>query len=304
MRLKEVPFEWKVPERRFEAVGYEQWEDEDGDPVFVDPAYLLFPERSNWRFYEPLSEEPALFRTFAESGDDIQRFANSFGALGVSETRAWSDIERVPEEVDHDVTVESVSTWNREITGISTCIEVWRGMDSYDMEKLRKIPFVDSSILQEFRPDPWKRMRKVSDADKAMAFVWDQIRQRLVHTEPRVLHVEASNAPLPLEVVIAPKNLLGALWLQLAEAIRTNPRHVKCRNCGRWFEVAARGRRSDVAYCSANCRTASYRLGLRAKELSAAGKSLEDIATELGRDAGFVQESLGDHERRGDGSET
>jgi hypothetical protein len=54
-----------------------------------------------------------------------------------------------------------------------------------------------------------------------------------------------------LRLRVAPRNLLGGLWLQLAQALAGGARIRECQHCGCWFETGpGTGRRLDAMYCS------------------------------------------------------
>jgi hypothetical protein len=65
----------------------------------------------------------------------------------------------------------------------------------------------------------------------------------------------------PLGVNLVPKSLLGAIWLQAAQAIEANKAFGRCRQCRSWFEIPpelfALGKRKDLGYCSVVCREES-----------------------------------------------
>jgi hypothetical protein len=87
-----------------------------------------------------------------------------------------------------------------------------------------------------------------------------------------------------------PVNLLGAIALQLALAIQNATPSKRCKGCGRWFEVAPDKNRKDRLTCSGTCRN---RLHLnrrsQARELQAEGKTLKQIAKQLGSEEKIVR---------------
>ena len=84
----------------------------------------------------------------------------------------------------------------------------------------------------------------------------------------------------------APRNLIGALWLQLAESIAGDKQWEGCPGCGQWLEVKAAAHRADRRYCSEACRAKAYRKRKQqAVALAAEGKTAKQIAQELGTDA-------------------
>ena len=63
-----------------------------------------------------------------------------------------------------------------------------------------------------------------------------------------------------LKLHVVPDSLLGALWLQFAQAIEHNSDFRKCVECEEmWFEVSPQKARADKVYCSDACRMRAYR---------------------------------------------
>jgi hypothetical protein len=54
---------------------------------------------------------------------------------------------------------------------------------------------------------------------------------------------------------LMPKNLLGAMWLQFAEAIDQRKKIARCEICGSWFDQF----RKDKRHCSDKCRVRASR---------------------------------------------
>lgn len=82
-----------------------------------------------------------------------------------------------------------------------------------------------------------------------------------------------------------PKNLLGACWWQVARLLTGDTSYRPCKVCGRQIELSRDGEgfRADREFCTAACKARDYRGKVRrAKELRAAGKTVRQIARELG----------------------
>jgi len=99
-----------------------------------------------------------------------------------------------------------------------------------------------------------------------------------------------SGRPLPAEThmsrMIVPKNLLGALWLQLENAIAGNIEYRNCKGCGSPFEVSVLAGRSDKWYCHDLCRCKALRERRKqAAEMFEQGMSVEEIAEKMNADA-------------------
>jgi hypothetical protein len=101
-----------------------------------------------------------------------------------------------------------------------------------------------------------------------------------------------------LALYVVPRDLIGSIWLQFAEAVSGNKEFERCEVCGTWFEKSGRGRsrkdtdrkgRSDRQYCSARCKQEAYRQRkATALELHAQGKTAREIAQQVGTTAKTV----------------
>lgn len=60
------------------------------------------------------------------------------------------------------------------------------------------------------------------------------------------------------EIVLAPRDLLTVIWIQLADAIEKRHRYRRCQECGKWFRALSQGG-SRRDYCSDACRVRAYR---------------------------------------------
>lgn len=86
-----------------------------------------------------------------------------------------------------------------------------------------------------------------------------------------------------LSLHIVPKNLLGAMWTQLANDLTGKSDFRKCADCGNWFRISERSRRKHERYCLSSCRVKAYRERMvEARRLHAGQMILPDIAKKLG----------------------
>ena len=89
---------------------------------------------------------------------------------------------------------------------------------------------------------------------------------------------------------IMAQNLYSGVWLQFADAVTNDRIFSRCRECGKWFEVAPEVARSHRRFCSNSCRSKAYRQRQdRARQLFTAKKSFEEIAEELDSDVATVK---------------
>jgi hypothetical protein len=89
---------------------------------------------------------------------------------------------------------------------------------------------------------------------------------------------------------LAAPTLLAAVWLQLADAVGNDRTFNRCRECGKWLEVAPDAARPHRRFCSNACRSKAYRERQdRARQLFAAKKTFTEIAEELDSDVVTVR---------------
>jgi len=89
---------------------------------------------------------------------------------------------------------------------------------------------------------------------------------------------------LAMAFQIVPVVLLGAIWLQFAQAVSGNKEYRNCDQCGTPFEIslAPEGKRKNRKFCKDACRFKAYReRQSKARELHAKGLSVSKIAKRL-----------------------
>jgi hypothetical protein len=109
---------------------------------------------------------------------------------------------------------------------------------------------------------------------------------------PRVAYHLDLNKPV---LRLVPKDLLGAVWLQLAQAIDADKEYRACKECGKWFEISLEGdgRTKRRQFCSEPCKSKDYRQRRdRARELYDEGSDARKIANELKTALGTVKKWL------------
>jgi hypothetical protein len=274
--------------------------------------------------YRPLKMFTGLFRTFAQIPLDdrgaILAFANQFGDLGIHRPLDST----APEEPGRLLGVwgETHEDWMQQIDEMRRALAVWDKLQNLDADGLSHfIRWQDAEYLADgrtrtlapgwvydshpdlppFRVDPRrsvppgpgrtsKFIEPVGDLFKkgdvlmpALFLLQGWVNNHLKdHVAPRLLyHLDQRKEVLR----IVPHNLLGAMWLQLAEAIDGRKKYRTCKECGTWFEISAKQsdhRTARRVFCSDHCKSRDYRLRKdRARELKSDGKSVKDIAKEL-----------------------
>jgi hypothetical protein len=294
-----IEFAWHVPTGGF------QWRDDaEGSSVETDPPLpaswrCLVAHTTSWRRYQPLTDEPALFRKFADLAPteaSILVFANRYGGLGVREL-----IHRAN---GRPVQGESFERWQQELRAFKAVLRVWDAFTVQAYEDLAEWMQLETSRyrdeLEEEEFDRYIRCRPSTDSLEArlempvrwwstggscrrsgdsttrnvptdpvgfaVAYVRERVNERLRdHTSMRLLHRERAPGGLPLGLSVVPVNLLGAMWLQCARAIEGDGRYQRCPQCQEWFKVPPKALRENTTYCSPRCRVAAFRARRREK---------------------------------------
>jgi len=285
MRLDLVKFDWPVPESGYcwinnpkgtagEMLTDEQREMADDGLVLHDEfEYQLVPLRE-WPFRnsQPLSEHTGLFRQFASLGtgtENILRFANDVGNLGAEfDAQNWganqsaqNDRERAVEKMLYR-SVDTHGRWMREIAHMRTHVELWEAIEG-----------------GKAGPEAMDRIRSAING----VLAGDQVTVRF-----------EKNSQLNREFLhIVPKSLLGAMWVQFAQAVANDKKYRNCSTCGKWFEIAPDTARTSRTHCSEACKSRAYRhRQARARDLAREGRSPSEIAIEVGSDLKTVKKWL------------
>lgn len=243
----------------------------DGAGFVADDREVAF------RRYHPLDESSGLFREFARlppTEPKIREFADRYGTLGANagDTRPLesgaddSESEREGHEQIHrglDV-AQSFDRWSAAVAAMKRAVELLdnlpadrKGPVARELQELVQGRLTVTGVIPRFRLDPLP------------------FRQPPLH--------------------LAPVNLLGAMWLQLARAVSGNKAFRECGRCGKPFELSPDRTRKSRKYCSERCRSRAYRVRIdAAQEMRRAGKTLGQIAAELGSDIPTVKGWVGE----------
>jgi endogenous inhibitor of DNA gyrase (YacG/DUF329 family) len=252
------------------------------------------------RFYHPLDDRgatTALYRNFVdidpEDRDALLSFANEYGDLGLD------DADTLPVADGLGMIGEPWSAWKKAHLELQRAAAVW-AMPVDDLR--RHIRWEQESWHFHSHPDELDAWRKGApkrewtheriDVDARLLTPGDvrmPARFLLIKwvtaglassVSPRLAY-DVDTGRLALEV--APRSLLGAMWLQLARAIDGNIEPRQCKECGRWFQVG-REEHGNAArlrtFCSTACKQRDFRKRKDlARALHAAGKPLKEIAS-------------------------
>jgi hypothetical protein len=262
-------------------------------------------------------ESRDLFRLFGSlkpTEREILRFANQHGWLGVGDEIPLLHHPRVmgrerlsAKPSNRLVRLgggEMLEVWRPEILAMRDAVTVWTAVTKKDVKSLRqwlKIEEKDGQTRAWYERDS-HRWRLIFDTSQEATSPglsrlvrrgdWIQLARFLVqklvderlraHVAYRMVY-HADTEQMRAHPI--PRNLLGALWFQLARTVEGLLGYQPCKRpgCPEWFE-ARRGRgKFPRQCCSTSCRVMMYQRRIaEASRLYAAGYSLDRIAARLG----------------------
>lgn len=199
-----------------------QWEDEDGAALEPLPYLVVNPTGNRNVQYFPLQMGCSLFQEFAETRktpEDVKRFADKYGLLR-----------------NDGLGPETVEFWYRQIDRMRKAVKVWQKDRDKDLSR-----FVTRFSFHL--------------THGGHRFFFDE-QDELI---PASIFLGKTEDPTRPRLRIEPKDLLAAMWLELALAVEGNSNYRPCDVCPTWFEVAPGSGREDKTYCSDACRMRAYR---------------------------------------------
>jgi hypothetical protein len=246
------------------------------------PEPWLVQRANQFEFYNPLEEETGLFITFfstERTPDGVLGFARKYGRLGRDvETTFRPQKLSTTQRIREGEVCESVARWLGNMQELAKLFKIWEMVRREDGKALAEWRRGLSWLAPHLKDDP------VEFANFYVAHQFSAIARQL--WEPRIVLDSPSARPGPK---IVPVSLLGALYLQFAFAVGGSKDYQQCARCGKWFELTPGVNRADRLFCSDACRMASYRERVKqARRLAAEGKTIRQIAKELGVEAESV----------------
>jgi hypothetical protein len=262
--------------------------------------------------YWKYCEHDALFLSFAEvsSPADLRVFVARYGHADTCEDcRVLKFRMKGGEGVEIPLSPffqhVDETRWLLEALSMCTCVEIWRMVQASDRVGLKKLIrwvteesgvavfFEGGDLAAKFyeeMADPSGRelIASTSSHEDVLdvfghsdvfrpALFWVQrvLNRRLAASvEARALW-DGQGQAMTLHFV--PRDILGGLWLQFAQAFTGDKQYERCRTCGEWFEVSKDAARTNRRFCSNACRQTSYRERKKAKK----GKKPQEGDAEL-----------------------
>ena len=247
---------------------------------------------AGWRSYQPLVDHKELFQIFAltqPSRSGILAFANKYGelksrnqaVLEVSESRQvmaqlgkrfYSDnilrstIDMVA-GYEKSILADPLSVWIEQIDEMYFAFEIWSSLNKRDEERLKGFFSWRGDSIEVRHPrhsgvvfiqilSPRLGGPRITHGDLLQAarlYLTDLITRNMNGlVSPQLLPSEGFQAAT---LRIVPTCLIGAMWLQFAQAVDRTRSYKQCEACGKWFDVSDRfGARADKKTCDVTCR--------------------------------------------------
>jgi hypothetical protein len=254
--------------------------------------------------YYPLSKKHAdLWQAFAAvdpTAIGIQQFADKHGLLGGKYSVGVKFITVAPRMVelrgnwrpdalatrirytDNYATGEPFIAWVKHISMMKQAFNVWSLLQKQDEAGLREYVKWRHLTFTLVNPETGENL---TSGRAVFAFEDAAGERRLVQGETlrpaRVLLADLINdnlkgqvSPLTLchiglektTLRFVPESLLGALWLQFAQAVDKSHAYKQCEACSKWFDVSKKvGARVDKKTCNDTCKKRLYRRRRREK---------------------------------------
>jgi hypothetical protein len=264
-------FEWQRPARRKQGFS---WEGDQRRLVGVPGAAFVG--------YRP---SVALFRDFADldgTAEAVLGFANRYGRLGPA----------------NDHTMDYLDSWRDRSGEMRQLVTLGDALSGGDGKKIRDalgtLTKEDLRVVAERRNTPGARVTPLGItageyAHAALARIGYVLLTRRGFFENLTLEGDWG----PKAVVQARfrhDHLWGFMLFQFGMSLIDGRRFRRCEGCGKWFPLAPSVNRADRTTCSGSCRFQQYRRRrLRAVELYDAGKTVKQIAKELGSEVETVK---------------
>jgi len=216
---------------------------------------------------------PDLFLEFStcSTPESALQFARTWGALGA--------IQPVPKPDRHELRwaagVEPLADWLKQANWMRITVGVWEALqavrrddgDTVHLEDMIRWPSRDSVEVRE--GDSWRHLWSEGSSVAALTgtevsfeygdlvgparhYLEDMISRGVQEGTVAVLDWPPGRGRP--KIGVRPANLLGALWLQFAEAVTGEKEAGTCAICGRQFLVPPRGRGKGARYCSRRCK--------------------------------------------------
>ena len=244
----------------------------------------------NWKVdhYDPFLKFPALFRTFADTEpteQGILEFANRYGLLGGDVTIQTPSVSPIDGPFEPVYQFEHFSVWEWEIRWMQHAVSMWDSVREGDSKYLSEFIYWIDEDTVEFKFNlqssfkTWMQYghipimsgretfsREVGRDQLSKSFPYGNVIQPALYFMQMIVNrgmidrvslgcTWSTDLNRP-RLQLHPYGLIGALWLQFAQAIDGDKNFHLCSNCRKW----SRGGPKSKRYCSDACRMQDYRV--------------------------------------------
>jgi hypothetical protein len=282
-----IEFSWERPAK---GRGFVWREAENG------LTHLARFEGARFEVYRPLDEASGLFRSFADLWSDpadpaaFLAFANCYGSLDVPwepDPAAFQELSnRYGPFASPGPSQDVLGQWRAHVGHMNFLVRLWDGIREGDWPALRGV------LANTEAGDPFRATGPGELVEAGLRLLGESLSTHLRWlpgtSNPPLLQWNPAGKRVMLRLV--PSSLVEAMYLQFLRAMGGGKNFQRCLACRRWFELAPGVGRADKKTCSTSCRVKIYQgRRRRAREMHAEGKTVKQIARELGSAADTVK---------------
>lgn len=204
--------------------------------------------------YSPLTDTPALFRTFADlphNAVEFLRFADRYGQLGTYENYTLGNQLCSGESLTRHLSEHDAM---RQVVGMLAALNGRRSLEAY----ARSVP-PHPLITPALRAASFPVLKGA-----CLAWVQSRINERLSGVDRETGDAVVAHLGFDrfgkLRLQQQTRSLLGILWLQCARAAEGDQTFRQCRSCRNWMLISPDvGKRRQAIYCSNLCKVRAFR---------------------------------------------
>ena len=265
-----IDFQCEVYESGYEIIYVEIGEFQDDKFVSTSdlrPAFPDFPDEEFVRFIKPidpkstkrifnLMDYPGAFAELASPylewiggkediiDDAFIKFANKYGLL----TRPSFD--------------EDTSIWRHHMELMSIAIISLAYIKMGDVDQLDRLFILEDGkfkVIADVINHAGKSDIQIigqtpprNSSEAAYHYICNVVNKNL--NDSLITEISANPTNTGTDMTVHPKDLISALWLQLAHVVSRNQEFKQCAACSTFFEVKSKKRKNEKIYCSDRCR--------------------------------------------------
>ena len=193
-----------------------------------------------------------------DSKNKIIEFANKYGLLTTTLTRGYLD---------------SLSSWYSHVKEMDFAFYILELIKQSNIQELKNIIHMEGGNFKYFESDVtidsewasiiWQTSPQ-NELDAAYGFICEIVNVKL--RDCVTTNIISNSRNTGVQMAMYPKDLISALWLQLAHSLSRNLEFKQCAACSTFFEVKSKKRRFERKYCSDKCGKRVYARKRREKE--------------------------------------